>query len=170
VSPATPPDEPPRRFGAFELDAAAGELRKHGHRVRLQPQPFNLLKLLMGRPGRLVSRDEIRKELWPEGTFVDFDQAVNFAIRQIRDALGDSADNPIYVETVPKRGYRFIAPVQVPRVAPSDGPTTARMQKALWANVAELRLAERRHRRMVWLLAIVGGAIAVLAIVLLLRR
>ena len=140
------------RFGEFELDVDAGECRRNGRRVKLQPQPFKLLVLLARRAGGLVSREEIRRELWPDGTFVDFDQAVNFAIRQIRDALGDAADQPLYIETVPRRGYRFIAPVDSgtdsknPPVRP-QGTTTVRLQKALWTNIAELRLAEARRRR-----------------------
>src|SRR5678816_3693954 len=103
------------RFGQFELDLSAGELRRHGSRLRLQPQPFKLLALLARRAGVLVSREEIRAELWPDGTFVDFDQSVNFAIKQIREVLGDSAERPLYIETVPRRGYRFIAPLDATR-------------------------------------------------------
>jgi DNA-binding winged helix-turn-helix (wHTH) protein len=143
------------RFGQFELDIDAGEFRQNGRRVKLQPQPFKLLVLLIRRAGNLVSREDIRAELWTDGTFVDFDQAVNFAIKQIRDAMGDSADRPLYIETVPRRGYRFIAPVETGRAAasssapgPSEPPTTVRLQKALWTNIAELRLAEVRRRRL----------------------
>ena len=143
-----------RRFGPFELDIDAGELRRDGRRVKLQPQPFRLLLLLTSRPTSLFTREEIRSALWPEGTFVDFDQAVNFAVRQIRDALGDSADRPVYLETMPRQGYRFIAPVQAeggaaPAAAPEKPPetTTVRLQKAIWANIAELRIAETRQRR-----------------------
>ena len=157
------------RFGQFELDVEAGELRRNGTRLKLQPQPFKLLTLLARRSGALVSREEIRSELWQDGTYVDFDQAVNFAIRQIRDALGDSADRPLYVETVPRRGYRFIAPVenagQAPKVSePVHGGTTVRLQKALWANIAELRLAENRRRRRTNL-AILGGGIVLASLV-----
>lgn len=146
------------RFGQFELDLSAGELRRNAARVRVQPQPFKLLALLVRRAGALVGREEIRSELWPDGTFVDFDQSVNFAVRQIRDVLGDSAERPLYIETVPRRGYRFIAPVDGPGLAmPAGAPqqpspaagsaTTVRLQKALWANIADLRLAEERRRR-----------------------
>src|SRR5438445_828815 len=100
-----------RRFGPYELDLDAGEVRENGRRVKLQPQPFKLLVLLTSRPGSLIRREEIRTELWPEGTFVDFDQSVNFAVKQIRDAFGDSANQPVYLETVPRQGYRFVAPV-----------------------------------------------------------
>lgn len=158
-----------RRFGQFELDLDAGELRREGSRVRLQPQPFKLLLLLTSRPGTLFTRNEIRAALWPDGTFVDFDQSVNFAIRQIRDALSDSADNPVYVETLPRQGYRFVAPVQLEGSAsPVEAPparrpstTTVRIQKAVWANIAELRQAELRHRRL--LRVLIGALIGVVA-------
>ena len=140
-----------RRFGPFELDLDAGEVRQNGLRVRLQPQPFKLLVLLTSRPGSLIKREEIRTELWPEGTFVDFDQSVNFAVKQIRDAFGDSASHPIYLETVPRLGYRFVAPVTSGATAPPAPPSapiasnTVRLQKAMWANIAELRQAEARQ-------------------------
>src|SRR5262245_47963222 len=99
------------RFGSFELDLQAERLLKSGRQVRLQPQPFKLLRLLTSQPGRLVTREEIQAALWTNDTFVDFEQGVNFAIKQVREALGDRAENSIYLETVPKRGYRFLAPV-----------------------------------------------------------
>src|SRR5687767_6175728 len=94
------PTPSPLCFGEFELDVAAGELRRNSRRLKLQPQPFKLLVLLAKRAGALVTREEIRGELWPEGTFVDFDQSVNFTVRQIRDVLRDVADRPLYIETV----------------------------------------------------------------------
>jgi DNA-binding winged helix-turn-helix (wHTH) protein len=146
------------RFGEFELDVDAEELRKNGRRLKLQPQPFKLLVLLTHRSGRLVSREDIRRELWPDGTFVDFDQAVNFAIKQIRDILRDPAERPLYIETVPRRGYRFIAPVDTPAgdtpAVRLDG-TTVRLQKALWTNIAELRTAEARRRRFTFIALVV---------------
>jgi DNA-binding winged helix-turn-helix (wHTH) protein len=134
------------RFGHFDLSPSTGELRLHGNRLKVQPQPFKLLILLVRHAGTVVSRDEIRQELWPDGTFVDFDQAVNFAIKQVRDVLRDHADRPIYIETVPRRGYRFIAPVETSKPR-TGGETSVRLQKALWQNVAELRLAEVRRRK-----------------------
>src|SRR5579859_3788970 len=101
------------RFGVFEVDLLAGELRKHGIRIRLQEQPFRVLVTLLERPGEIVTRDELQKELWPADTFVDFDHGLNKAINKIRDALGDSATNPRFVETVARRGYRFLAEVKV---------------------------------------------------------
>jgi DNA-binding winged helix-turn-helix (wHTH) protein len=99
------------RFGPFELDLESVELRKSGVRVKLQLQPFRVLVLLARQPGRVLTREEIQREVWPDGTFVDFEQALNFCIRQIRAALGDQAATPRYVETLPRRGYRFIGPV-----------------------------------------------------------
>jgi DNA-binding winged helix-turn-helix (wHTH) protein len=159
------------RFGQFELDVDAVELRRQGRRLKVQPQPFKLLVLLARRAGSLVGRDDIRTELWPEGTFVDFDQSVNFAVRQIRDVLGDSADRPLYVETIPRRGYRFIAPVvagvvpeSAPAAVPLKGETTVRLQKALWSNIAELRMAEERRRRLT-VGALVAGALVLAALI-----
>src|SRR5438309_967221 len=101
-----------RRFGVFELDLHAGELRRQGMRVRLQEQPFQLLVQLLEKPGEVVTREELRNRLWPADTFVDFDHSLNAAIRRLRDALGDSAENPRFVETVARRGYRFLTPVE----------------------------------------------------------
>jgi TolB-like protein/Tfp pilus assembly protein PilF len=99
------------RFVAFEVDLDSGELRKGGTVVPLQGQPFHLLALLLQRPGALVTRDEMRQRLWPDGTFVDFEHGLNAAVKRLRAALGDSADSPRFIETLPRRGYRFIAPV-----------------------------------------------------------
>jgi TolB-like protein len=100
------------RFGAFELDSEAGELRQHGDVIKLAPQPFKVLALLAGRSGEVVSRNEIRNHVWCDDTFVDFEQGLNFCIRQIREALGDTAGTPQFIETLPKRGYRFLMPVK----------------------------------------------------------
>ena len=108
------------RFGVFEADAAMGELRRQGVRVRLNTQPFQVLCLLLERPGELLSREEISRELWPDGTFVDYEHGVNSAVNRIREALGDSASNPRFVETRARRGYRFIAPVE--RIGREDSP------------------------------------------------
>jgi cholera toxin transcriptional activator len=99
------------RFGVFELDLSAGELRKSGVKLRLQGQPFQVLALLLERAGDVVTRDELQQKLWPSDTFVDFDHSLNTAINKVREALGDSASSPRYVETLARRGYRFIAPV-----------------------------------------------------------
>ncbi len=100
-------------FGPFEADLNAAELRKGGTRIRLQEQPFKILTLLLLRPGEVVTREEIRKALWGEDTFVDFERGLNKAVNRLRDSLVDSAENPRFIETLPKRGYRFIAPVEV---------------------------------------------------------
>src|SRR6266702_771071 len=99
------------RFGVFEVDVRAGEVRKQGIRIKLQEQPFHLLTVLLQRPGEVVTREELRNQNWPADTFVDFDNSLNTAINKLREALGDSADNPRFIETLPRRGYRFIAPV-----------------------------------------------------------
>ena len=101
----------PIRFGVFEVDVHTGELRKQGLRIKLRDQPFQILLLLLAHPGEVVSRDELQKQLWPADTFVDFDRGLNKAVNHLRDALGDSAESPRFIETLPKRGYRFIAPV-----------------------------------------------------------
>jgi DNA-binding winged helix-turn-helix (wHTH) protein len=103
---------PRYRFGIFEVDAATGELRRQGLRVKLNTQPFQLLLMLLDRPGELLTREEISRELWPDGTFVDFEHGVHSAVNRIREALGDTAANPRYLETLARRGYRFIAPVE----------------------------------------------------------
>src|SRR5271166_744106 len=105
------------RFGVFEVDLRGGELRKHGLRIRLQAQPFQVLSMLLEHPGEVVSREELQRKLWPADTFVDFDHGLNKAISKIREALGDSAESPRFVETVARRGYRFLADVKVPEEA-----------------------------------------------------
>src|SRR6201982_959831 len=107
----TPTSPRPIRFGAFEIDLKAGELRKGGGRIKLQGQPFEILVMLLERPGELVERERLRERLWPTDTFVDFDHGVNTAINRLREALGDSADAPRFVETLPRRGHRFVGGV-----------------------------------------------------------
>jgi DNA-binding winged helix-turn-helix (wHTH) protein len=102
------------RFGTFELDVQEGRLTKSGRSVRLQGQPFQILELLLENAGQVVTREEMRRKLWSDETFVEFDDALNTAVRKLRAALGDRADNPRFLETVPRRGYRFIAPVALP--------------------------------------------------------
>jgi DNA-binding winged helix-turn-helix (wHTH) protein len=100
------------RFGVYEADASTGELRRQGLRVKLNAQPFQVLCMLLERPGELLTREEISRELWPDGTFVDYEHGVNSAVNRIREALGDTAGNPRFVETLARRGYRFVAPVE----------------------------------------------------------
>ena len=106
------PARRPLRFGVFELDPQSGELRKAGVLVSLQEQSFKVLVELLDRPGDLVTRDQLRQRLWPNGTFVDFEHGLNAVINRLRETLGDSADSPRFIQTVPRRGYRFIAPVE----------------------------------------------------------
>ncbi|MEP6716383.1 MAG: winged helix-turn-helix domain-containing protein [Terriglobia bacterium] len=111
------------RFGSFEADSTLGELRRNGLRVKLHSQPFQLLCLLLERPGEILTREEICRELWPDGTFVDYEHGVNSALNRLREALGDKAANPRFIETLARRGYRFVAPVE--QIAPSpvvEGP------------------------------------------------
>jgi DNA-binding winged helix-turn-helix (wHTH) protein len=123
------------RFGVFELDLAAGELRKNGAKLRLQDQPFQVLALLLEHAGDVVTREEVRQKLWPADTFVDFDHSLNTAVNKLRETLGDSASSPRYIETLARRGYRFIAPVQTSgeeasagTAAPGCPPSAARRQ------------------------------------------
>ena len=118
------PEVPLRyRFGLYEADVRAGELRRDGIRIKLQDQPFQVLVALLERPNDLVTREELRLRLWPADTFVDFDHSLNTAINKLREALGDSASNPRFIETKARKGYRFIAPVQA--IAGSNGALAA---------------------------------------------
>ena len=116
------------RFGLFEADLSSGELRKRGRKIPLQDQPFRVLTLLLQRPGELVNREDFQRSLWPGDTFVEFDEGLNKAIQKLRQALDDSSDNPRFIETLPRRGYRFIAPVDRTAAEASAAkaqPTTA---------------------------------------------
>ena len=155
------------RFGVYEFNLRAHELRKHGVQVRLRGQPFDLLALLLERPGEVVSREEMQARLWPGDTFVDFERSLNSAIRKLRTALGDSPERPIYIETVPRVGYRFIAPVQVldpapiPAVPPSAAAETLEQPAPAAPNVATVPPHGRLRRVAVWSalgFAVVAGA------------
>ena len=136
--------DPVFQFGAFELSARAGELRKHGIKLKLQDRPVQVLTMLLERAGEVVTREEIQKRLWPENTYVDFENAINSAISKLRDALGDSAENPRFVETLARRGYRFTAPVRQPLAAGSGNG-----QPAPVSDSEPIRAALRaRHRRL----------------------
>ena len=118
------------RFGVFEADSTTGELRRQGLRVKLHSQPLQILFMLLERPGELLTREEICRELWPDGTVVDYEHGVNSALNRIREALGDKASNPRFVETLARRGYRFVG--QVERIAlQEDGSTTGPMAELL---------------------------------------
>ena len=143
------------RFGLFELDPASGDLRREGRPVRLQPQPARVLALLVSRPGEVVTREELRRQIWSDGTFVDFERGLNFCIAQIRSALQDSADSPRFIETLPRRGYRFIAPV-----APSVSAPTASVPTAQKGPVPVERPGLPRGR-------LIAGSLAIGTIVLI---
>jgi Tol biopolymer transport system component/DNA-binding winged helix-turn-helix (wHTH) protein len=131
------------RFGVFEADLDGGELRREGTLVKLQGQPFRLLALLLEHPGAIVTREELRAALWPDGSFVDFEYGVNTAIKKLRYALGDSADNPRFIQTLPRKGYRFIAPVSPdgPLQLPVDVPCVAASPKRRWTWIIAAALA-----------------------------
>ena len=114
------------RFGLFEADLQSGELSRQGTKVRLQEQPFQILTLLLEKPGEVVTREELRARLWPADTFVDFDHGLNAGMKRLRDALGDSAENPRFIETLARRGYRFIAPVHRALPEPPKGESEPR--------------------------------------------
>ncbi len=140
------------RFGIFEADLRSGELRKNGSKIRLQEQPFQVLAMLLEHPGDVVSREELRQRLWPVDTFVDFDHSLNTAINKLREALGDSASNPRFIETLARRGYRFLAPVlgaeRAVMAAASEPPSSAAVATASVTRagpVSESRVEELPH-------------------------
>jgi cholera toxin transcriptional activator len=140
--PKTPPsDDEARllRFSVFEVDLAAGELRKSGKRIRLQEQPFQVLVTLLENAGRVVTRDDLRQRIWPADTFVDFDHSLNTAVNKIRESLGDSASSPRFVETLARRGYRFIASVD------SDARSSAASRSASSISTASDTLPAATH-------------------------
>lgn len=144
------------RFGVFEVDADTAELRKQGMRIRLQEQPSQLLLMLLERPGEVVSREEICRKLWPADTFVDFDQSLGTALRKLRQALGDDAETPRYIETIPKRGFRFLAPVE--RISPlAEGAIAVRASEAA-APETKPETYRTGPRHTVWLAAVVVAA------------
>jgi Tol biopolymer transport system component/DNA-binding winged helix-turn-helix (wHTH) protein len=149
------------RFGVFELDRRSGELRKAGVRINLQEQALQVLTLLLERPGDLVTRDELRQRLWPAGTFGDFDHGLNAVINRLRDTLGDSADSPRFIETLPRRGYRFVAPIEPDsRAVPAAGPEAISVPQQPSGRPFLRRPAGRTVVALaVGLLAVVAGAL-----------
>src|SRR5712692_9537713 len=155
------------RFGTYEVVPHSGELRKAGIRIKVQQQPLKLLEILLEHPGEVVTREELRACIWPDESFGDFDQAVNVAIAKLRGALGDSADNPRYIETIPRRGYRFIAEVAVlerdsekPESA-QEIPATAGSRDSV-AAVAEQAMLRRLPGPLSW--KIIGFSLVLLAV------
>jgi len=140
------------RFGLYEADPAAGELRKNGRKVKLQEQPFRVLLMLLERPQTLVSREEIRRALWSDDTFVDFDHSLNTVVNKLRDALDDVAANPRFIETLARRGYRFIAPVEVVVEGPVAAPAlaAAACRSSLLTHPDELPSASRTMVRVLF--------------------
>ncbi len=151
------------RFGAFEADLHSGEVRKSGSRVKLQEQPFKVLQVLLERPGVLVTREELRSKIWPDESFGDFDHAVNVAVGKLRTALGDSADNPAFIETIPRRGYRFVAPLEGSLVVMEEVESPATGTPPSGGKIG-------RRRVLLTTLAVVAAGILLAAGVLLGRR
>jgi DNA-binding winged helix-turn-helix (wHTH) protein len=145
--------QPRFKFGVFELDTHSGELRKHGIKVRLQSQPLQTLSILLENAGQVVTREEIQKRLWPDSTFVDFDNAINSTIRKLRDALGDSAENPLFIETLARRGYRFIYPIPA-----ADAPAMPQVEQ-------KRNLPARRRLPRAAVAVIAAGVLAAAALV-----
>ena len=156
-----PPPPSSLRFGEFAFDTATGELWRDGRRVRLQPQPSRLLALLLAKPGELVGREEIRLALWGRDTHVDFERSLNFCVAKLRSALHDSAEEPRFVETVPTRGYRFIATVTAGPEAPSQDPESETAERR-----APVFVPAASRARPSWIVAILALT-AVAAVVLL---
>jgi DNA-binding winged helix-turn-helix (wHTH) protein/tetratricopeptide (TPR) repeat protein len=136
------------RFGIFELDLESGDLRKGGRKIRLADQPFRVLRILLERPGHVVSREDLQCKLWPGDTFVDSDLGLNSAIRKLRDALGDSAESPRFIETVPRRGYRFIAPLNAGDVvnAPDRAVSWPRVAAVIVVGAAVIAAVQQNFR------------------------
>src|SRR5271165_1117916 len=132
------------RFGPFEVNLTTGELRKHGIRLKLQDQPFQILAMLLARPGKLLTREEIRHRLWPSGTFVDFDNGLNTALCRLREALGDSAESPRYIETLARRGYRWMVPVDWMASRSADFPAPVSVEAPSEAEAASDNLIGKK--------------------------
>ena len=156
---ATGASSKPVRFGVFEVDPRSRELRRKGHRVRMQDQPLEILLLLLERNGEVVTRDELKLRLWPVDTFVESDDGINTAIRKLREVLGDSAEKPLYIETIPRRGYRFIGPVDV---EPSEPETSGKAEASAAPPIQRSpQMSATRRRRLWWI-----GAAAFMAAVI----
>jgi DNA-binding winged helix-turn-helix (wHTH) protein len=135
------------QFGIYEIDVRTGELRKSGVKLKLQEQPFQVLCMLVEHPGEIVTREELRNRLCPADTFVDFDRGLNAAVKRLRDALGDSADAPVFIETLARRGYRFIAPVNGSSASGvfETAPAAEQGRSSFWTR--RIAIAAHRHYR-----------------------
>jgi TolB-like protein/DNA-binding winged helix-turn-helix (wHTH) protein/Tfp pilus assembly protein PilF len=145
------------RFGSFEADLHTRELRKHGLKLKVQAQPFQVLAMLLARPGELVTREEIRSRLWPQDTFIDFDHGLNAAVRRLRDALNDNAETPRFVETLPRRGYRFIAPVERLDIEEADQQNAGVVTNATVTSTASMETAASPSEKVALLKAVEPG-------------
>jgi DNA-binding winged helix-turn-helix (wHTH) protein len=170
----------PIRFGVFEVDLRTGELRKQGLKIKLRDQPFQILLLLLAHPGEVVSRGELQKQLWPADTFVDFDRGLNKAVNHLRDALGDSAESPRFIETLPKRGYRFISPIDAGNGHPLEPTPETQPELAAqperWARAqppgsrgATRGLKPKLSAGLPWAIAGLSSVVAVILVALLWR-
>src|SRR5262245_14836836 len=147
-------------FGAFEADLASGDLRKHGLRIKLRGRPFDVLCALVEQPGELVTREALRERLWAADTFVDFDHGLNAAVNKLREALGDAADNPRFIETVPRRGYRFIAPISaLVATATADAPAAVAPETASPAPAPAEPMAPSPAKRARWPAWVIAAAV-----------
>jgi DNA-binding winged helix-turn-helix (wHTH) protein len=165
------------RFGSFEVDLRTGELRKGGLRVKLHGQPFDVLAILLERPGDVVTREELQHRLWASDTFVDFEHGLNKAINKLREALGDSPDNPRFIETLPRRGYRFVGAVLLTEGVARQTEAIRGMSPSMHSDITRRTLAilieavmEQHRARRRWLLAAAGlGLMASAALLLVLK-
>jgi DNA-binding winged helix-turn-helix (wHTH) protein len=157
------------QFGIYEVDLDAGELRRAGLRTKVQQQPFKVLQALLEHPGEIVTREELHDRIWPSTSFGDFDQAVNVAVAKLRTALGDSAENPRFIETVPRRGYRFIAPIYKEAASVADFPPPATVApEQLRGSVLSPARSRRSPVKRAAIFLVGGiGLIAVVAILIL---
>jgi len=163
------------RFGVFDFDLKTGELRKHGLLIKLQGQPVDVLAMLLEHPGEVVTREDLQKRLWPADVYVDFELSLNAAVKRLRAALGDSADTPRFVETLSRRGYRFVAPISLISEPPSPlAPAQASPIEEAAPAAAEILLEETppapaRRRILPWVVAGTMAAIAFVALLLVWR-
>jgi DNA-binding winged helix-turn-helix (wHTH) protein len=144
-------------FGQFSADLASGELYRNGRRVALQEKPFRILAMLLEHPGEVITREDVRQQLWPDGTFVDFNEGIDTALKKLRYALGDSAQNPIFIETIPRRGYRFLAPVSNGASATPPLPE-AELQLASTGTAEKAQATSRKYLAVLVAIVLISAA------------